>query len=123
MSNNVDQADRLAAAVAAIHNHLHAGDVNAAHAACECAMAGGEVAQPNLTLPQTARAQRFAVRFNELCAELDIEAGFLALLPSASLAGATSLQVGGCVRPTRVIESAVTGGESVYQGEHPAART
>lgn len=32
---------RLRSAIGAIHNHLHADDVNAAQAACECAMGGG----------------------------------------------------------------------------------
>ena len=69
---------RLTAAIAAIHDHLHAGRVNDAHAACECALSGAEVRQPNLTLPQTARAHLFAHRFNELCISLDMTAGFLA---------------------------------------------
>lgn len=114
----MNEIDRLKAAVATIHNHLHAGNVNAAHEACECAMVGEEVSQPNLTLSQTARAQTFAHRFNELCKSLDMEAAFLALMPSATKPGATSLQVGGAVYACKIIEDALRGKSSIYQGEH-----
>ena len=108
---------RLKAALAAIHNHLHAGNVNAAHEACECSMAGESVSQPNLTLSQSARANVFAARFNELCKSLDVQAAFLALFPSATLPGATSFQVGGEVTACKLIEGRF-GQRSIYQGEH-----
>jgi len=73
-----DELTRLRAAIASIHNHLHADNVNAAHEACECAMSGGAVSQPNLTIPQSAKAQVFAARFNALCEELDMRAAFVA---------------------------------------------
>jgi hypothetical protein len=94
-----DENLRLTSAIAAIHNHLHAGDINAAHAACECALSGEPVRQPNLTLPQTATAATFAHRFNEFCMEYDFEAAYLLLLPSATVPGATSCQTGGAIRP------------------------
>lgn len=62
-----DELTKLRAAIASIHNHLHAGNVNAAHEACECAISGGAVSQPNLTIPDSAKAQIFAARFNALC--------------------------------------------------------
>jgi hypothetical protein len=111
------EVERLRAAVATIHNHLHAGNVNAAHEACECAMVGEEVSQPNLTLSQTATAQLFAHRFVELCKSLDVKAAFIALMPSATVPGATSFQVGGEVDACKLIENAM-GRSSIYQGEH-----
>lgn len=109
--------ERLQAAVAAIHNHLHAGDINAAHQACECAMSGEQVSQPNLTLPQTAKMHLFAHRFNELCKAMEVTAAFVALLPSATVPGATSIQLGGAVPACRLVENAM-GNRSIYQGEH-----
>lgn len=113
----MSETERLKAAIATIHNHLHAGNINAAHEACECAMSGEEISQPNITLPQAACVQTFANRFNELCKSLDMEAAFLALLPSATRPGATSLQLGGAVSACKVIEHALGGG-SIYMGEH-----
>lgn len=112
-----DELTRLRAAIAAIHNHLHADNVNAAHEACECAMSGGAVSQPNLTIPQSAKVQVFASRFNAMCEELDMLAAFVALVPSATVPGATSLQVGGEVETCKLIESLFQR-RSTYQGEH-----
>lgn len=112
-----DEITRLRAAVASIHNHLHAGNVNAAHEACECAMSGGVVSQPNLSVPQSAKAQVFAARFNSLCEELDMQAAFIALMPSATLSGATSVQIGGEVKACKILEAKL-GGKSIYQGDH-----
>jgi len=117
----VDDPTRLKAAIAAIHDHLHAGRINEAHEACECAMTGGEVSQANLTLPDTARAHVFAVKFNELCQSLDISAAFLALMPSATVPGATSFQVGGEVQAAKIIEGAFKR-KSTYMGEHSRSR-
>ncbi len=112
-----EETTRLKAAIAAIHNHLHAGNVNAAHEACECAMSGGGVSQPNLTIPQAARVQVFSVRFNALAEELGMRAAWVALLPSATKAGYTSIQMGGAVEACKYVEAAL-GKRSIYQGEH-----
>ncbi len=112
-----DELLRLRAALAAIHNHLHVGNVNAAHEACECAMSGALVSQSNLTVPQSARVQMFAVRFNAMCEELEMRAAFMALLPSATVRGATSIQVGGEVQTCKMLEK-LLGRKSIYQGEH-----
>lgn len=114
-----EELTRLRAAIAAIHNHLHAGNANAAHEACECAMSGGAVGQPNLTISQSAKAQVFAARFNALCEELDMRAAFVALMPSATVRGATSLQIGGEVQTCKLVESQFHR-SSTYQGEHTA---
>ena len=115
-----DELTRLQSAVAAIHDHLHAGRVNEAHAACECAMEGASVSQMNLSVPDSAKAQVFAARFNKLCAELGMRAAFVAVLPSATKPGYSSMQMGGEVGVCKMVESAF-GKSSVYQGEHSAA--
>lgn len=114
MSNEVT---RLQSAIAAIHNHLHAGRVNEAHEACECAINGAQVSQPNLTLPDSARIARFSTRFNDLCAEYQMSAAFMALVPSATMPGAHSFQIGGEVTACKVLEAAFKK-QSIYQGEH-----
>lgn len=113
-----DEVIRLQAAIAAIHNHLHAGNVNAAHEACECAINGAQVTQPNLTLSDSARIGRFATRFNELVTEYDMRAAFLALVPSATVPGAFSFQVGGEVTACKLLEQQLFSKRSTYQGEH-----
>lgn len=112
-----DDVERLQAAIAAIHNHLHAGDVNAAHEACECAVSGKAVKQRNLTLSDTAKAARFAAEFNALCVNLGVRAAFVSFMPSATVPGATSIQMGGEVGVCQFIERAL-GQRSVYQGQH-----
>lgn len=118
----MDEITRLKAAIATIHNHLHAGRVNESHEACECAMSGGEVKQPNLTLGDTAKAQVFASRFNELCQSLGIRACFVADLPSATIPGASSVQMGGEVALCRWVETRLKGESSLYQGDHVSAK-
>lgn len=108
---------RLQAAIAAIHDHLHAGRVNEAHAACECAMTGGAVKQTNLTIPDSAKAQVFAAGFNDLCRQSDVRAAFVLLMPSATRPGFTSIQIGGEVSVCKLVER-MAGGQSIYQGEH-----
>ena len=108
---------RLRAAIATIHNHLHSGRINDAHEACECAMSGGAISQPNLTIPDSAKVQVFAARFNSLCEELDMRAAFMAMLPSATVPGAFSFQIGGEVLACKVMENKFNK-KSVYQGEH-----
>lgn len=109
---------RLQAAIAAIHSHLHAGEIDAAHRACECAMAGEAVTQPNLTLSDSARIQQFAAKFNELCEQLGINAGFVARLPSATRPGHTSVQIGGEVETCRLVEKLFQQPPSFFQGDH-----
>ena len=111
------QVQKLQAAIAAIHNHLHAGDINAAHEACECALDGQPISQRNLSLGDASNATSFAATFNQLAKEHDIIAAFVALLPSSSVPGATSVQIGGNVMACKFIEQAM-GKTSTYVGEH-----
>lgn len=117
-----DDLTRLQAAIAAIHDHLHAGRVNEAHEACECAMNGDYVNQPNLTVPQSAIMQVFASKFNALAASLNISVAFVAFMPSATKPGCTSIQLGGEVEACKMVESMLGGNKSIYRGEHATAR-
>lgn len=112
----MDELQRLQAAINTIHNHLHAGDVDAAHRACECAIQGDEVRQPNLTLSQTTRIHIFSGKFNALCDELQIPAAYVALLPSATVREKVSMQLGGAVTVCKIVEQAF-GARSTYQGD------
>lgn len=116
-STDAPEVERLTAAIAAIHDHLHAGDVNAAHEACERAMDSEQVTQRNLDLSTTAKAHRFCVGFNALCDQYDVEAATVMFLPSATVPGATSIQLGGAVRVCKAIED-WKGQHSTYMGEH-----
>lgn len=120
---DTDQLTKLQSAVAAIHNHLHAGNINAAHEACECALSGGEVSQPNLSMPQSARVAMFSARFNALCVELQMSAAFVAFMKSATMRGAVSIQIGGEVTVCKYVESKLGSAPSIYQGEHTKATT
>lgn len=113
----IDNETRLQAAIGAIHNHLHAGNINGAHEACECALSGGEVSQPNITLTYSASITVFASRFNALCVECGINAAFVALLPSVTKRGATSIQIGGEVRACQLVENKFAT-KSIFQGDH-----
>lgn len=115
--STTDEVTRLRAAIATIHDHLHAGRINEAHEACECAMQGAEVKQPNLTVPDSAKVQVFASRFNALCQELDMRAAFFAALPSATKPGYFSFQIGGMVWVCEHLEKKM-GGSSIYMGQH-----
>lgn len=109
---------RLRAALGAIHNHLHAGDVNAAHEACECALDGGEATQANLTTEDGATAMTFASRFNALAEQSGLRACCILLMPSATVPGAVSIQLLGEVGACKVVESMLRGRASTYMGDH-----
>jgi len=106
---------RLKAAIAAIHNHLHKDDVNAAHEACECAMDGGAVSQPSLDVDTTAAVHEFAIDFNRLCERRKVLAACITFVPLAN--GKHSVQLNGQVEVCKWVEAAL-GGKSTYMGEH-----
>lgn len=109
---------RLQSALGAIHNHLHADDVNAAHEACECAIAGKSVTQPNLSEGDGSHAMDFAAAFNDLAGRYKIRACCVMLLPSATVPNAVSLQLCGDVTACRVVEAQIRGAASTYMGDH-----
>ena len=109
---------RLKSALAAIHNHLHADDVNAAHEACECAITGKVATQAHLSAADAAGAMDFAAAFNALADHHKARACCVLLLPSTT-PGATSIQLLGDVIACQVVERAF-GNRSVYMGDHNA---
>ena len=112
------EVQRLKSAISAIHDRLHADDVNGAHEACECALSGGTAAQPNLTERDGSNSMTFAVSFNELADRSGMHACCVMLLPSATTPGATSLQLCGEVSACKVVESMIRGSASTYMGDH-----
>lgn len=112
---------RLKSAISAIHNHLHADDVNAAHQACECALDGGATTQPNLNERDSATAMDFAAAFNELATRYKVRASGITMMPSATVPGATSLQIFGEVGACRWLEAQLRGAPSTYMGDHAPA--
>lgn len=113
---------RLKSVIAAIHNYLHADDVNAAHDACECALSGSDVTQPNLSTADSARVMTFATEFNAAADRHKVRACCILLLPSTTVQGATSLQLLGEVAACKVIETMLRGAPSTYMGDHGTGR-
>lgn len=108
---------RLKAALAAIHDALHADDANRAHELCECAIAGQAASQPNLNTSSAAAAMTFAVDFNRLAERSGLRACCVLLMPSSTVKGATSIQLLGEVAACKVVERMMIGKESTYQGD------
>jgi precorrin-3B methylase len=112
---------RLMAALSAIHNHLHADAVDAAHEACECALEGKTVAQPNLSVADSAGMMTLAAEFNAMIARHGTRSVCITLVPSATVRGAVSLQICGEVQTCKVIEARLRGSASTYMGDHGGA--
>jgi hypothetical protein len=112
------EVQRLQSAVSAIHDRLHADDVNGAHELCECAINGGSVTQPNLSEEDGSDVIAFAAAFNALAERHRMMACVVTLMPSATVPGAVSLQLAGNVTACRVVEEQIRGRASTYMGEH-----
>ena len=112
------ESRRLKAALGAIHDRLHAGDVDAAHEQCECAISGGDVTQPNLSQANSALSMSFAAEFNALAERHRVRACCVLLLPSATVKNAVSLQICGEVEACKVVEERIRGSASTYMGDH-----
>jgi hypothetical protein len=90
----------LRAAIMTIHEHLHKGDVEAAHKASHDAVHGTtpRIHQPNLTLSQSNRVALFSRAMVNLAEQYELDrVVWLAALPSATQPGAFSFQIGGNV--------------------------
>lgn len=118
----VAELRRYKAAVATIHDLLHRGDVNGAHEACECAMQGGQVSQPSLSVGDTATVQDFAAAFNELAQRLGVRACAISAVPVVGDPRRVSLQLCGDVDVCRVVEQTMRGQASLYMGDHGAGK-
>lgn len=113
---------RMKAAIAAIHDLLHRGETDAAHAACECAMGGESVKQPSLSASDSADVQMLATEFNALVQRHGARAAMVAAYPVAGgEPGQVSLQLCGHVELCRIIETAMRGSSSFYCGDQSGA--
>ncbi len=92
-----DDIKTLRAAIHTAHDHLHGGRVSEAHEALHCGINEREVAPANITSDDAARVQAFIQRFNQFCADEGVPAAVIVLLPSKTVAGAVSIQIGGHV--------------------------
>lgn len=113
---------RLKAALSAIHDRLHAGDVDGAHEQCECALEGKAVSQPNLSVDDAARAMTLAAEFNALLDRHRARAVCINLVPSATVKNAVSFQISGEVQACKIVEAQLRGQASTYMGDHACAR-
>jgi len=112
------ESKRLKAALSAIHDKLHANDVYGAHEACECALAGQTVSQPNLSVGDAANSMTFAAAFNVLADIHKVRACCVMLLPSSTVPGMTSVQLCGEVTACKIVEPLLRGKSSTYMGDH-----
>ena len=113
-----NEEERLRAAIATIHDHLHHNRINEAHKAAECAIEGKEVVPKNLFLSDAARLDLFMREFNALAQAHKMNACTVVLMESKTQLGAYSIQIGGQVMACEYVESQMTGRKSKYMGEH-----
>lgn len=88
----------LRAALMTAHDHLHKGNVEAAHRTIHDAIHGEapRVHQPNLTVLQSSRVALFSRGMMRVAESLDMDrVAWIVALPSASTPGAFSFQIGG----------------------------
>ena len=100
----------LRAAIMTIHEHLHKGDIEAAHEASHKAIHGGspQIHQPNLSLDQSARVALFSRAMMNAAEQYNLDrVAWLAALPSATQPGAFSFQIGGNVELTQWIKNRI----------------
>lgn len=109
---------RLRSALGAIHDALHANEIDRAHALTECAIGGQTVSQRNLTPEATAMSMGFASEFNALAEKHRARACCVLVLPSATVENAVSLQLCGEVAACKIVEERLRGHASVYMGDH-----
>lgn len=113
---------RLKAAVEAIHDRLHAGDIDAAHEMCECASGGGTVTIPGSTVEDAAAGMDFAAEFNALVDRHRVRACAIVLVPVEHRPGVVSLRMLGEVQACKVVEGQIRGKASLYMGDHAEPR-
>lgn len=112
-----NERTRLKAALSAIHDALHADKVDQAHELCECALSGQEVTQSNISAEHAAKGLSFAADFNRLVERSGFRACCITIVPSATVAGAVSLQLCGEVEACKIVESMMRGKASTYMGD------
>lgn len=118
----ISEVERLRAAIATVHDHLHAGRVDEAHQACECAEAGDYVAPANIAMTEAAAVQRFLGHFNALAKTSGLRACAVIFIDSKTKQGAYSVQLGGRVDACKLMEQMMRTKPSTYMGEHEKPR-
>lgn len=108
---------RLKASLSAIHDALHADQVDRAHELCECALSGQSVTQPNISVSDAAKGMSFAADFNRLAERYGFRSCCVTLVPSTTVKGAVSLQMCGEVQACKIVERMMRGRESTYMGD------
>lgn len=114
---------RMKAALSAIHDALHAEEVNRAHELCETALCGGEATQPNINVEQSAKAMNLVTAFNKMLGEHgNPHACLIQFVPSKTQPGMVSIQIGGEITACKTLEKMIRGKPSSYMGDHQAER-
>ena len=119
-SSHEIQADRdkLLAALHVIHDHMHHDRINEAHVAVEAAVCGKTVNTGNITGDDAARALQFVADFNAMCRTFRVAAAVVLAVPSATIPGYTSLQLGGHVPTVQYLDRLLNGKPSTCAGDH-----
>lgn len=96
---------RILAALSAVADYLYKGNTNMALTIIESLVNGDEVASQHLDQSQSTRLAIFSTQFNRWCINQELTAGWIALLPSHTTKGHTSVQVGGSKQVCDLIEA------------------
>lgn len=111
----------LEATIAAAHDHLHNGRIDEAHEALHC-HAGHDVDKPlpnqNITINAAATLQEFSGKFNELCLACGVSACWVSIVPSATVKGFSSIQIGGNVDTIQTVRQLMGAGKTLGVGNH-----
>lgn len=114
----LNEVETLRTAINTAHDHLHAGRVSEAHEALHCGIEGKTTEPVNITAEDSAKVQRFIHRFNEFCVSEGVPACVIVLLPSKTLQGAVSIQLGGHVPTIQVVRHMMGKGPTAAAGRH-----
>lgn len=112
-----EELKRLRATISAAHNFLHQGNVDAAHEALHCGKSHAEAKQ-NIAVDDASKLQVMAEKFNHFCQANDIDACWVALVPSATREGFVSMQIGGCVEVVNHVRTSMGLPPTIAVGDH-----
>jgi len=99
------EQQRILAAIAAVGDYLYKGDTTMALTIIESLVNGDMIVTDNLNQSQLVRMTTFSRQFNGWCRDHELTAGWLALLPSQTTKGNTSVQVGGSKKVCDLLEA------------------
>ena len=96
---------RILAALSAVADYLYKDNMVMALTIIESLVNGDVVASQHLDQSQSSRLAIFSTQFNRWCINQELTAGWIALLPSQTSEGYTSVQVGGSKQVCDLIEA------------------